>query len=152
MDKTIVNRYRVSSVETASPAQLVLMLYDGAIKFAKQAEEAARARRIEEANRAIGRVQDILAELMSSLNVDAGEVAGNLFAIYDYLNRRLVEANIKKDPEIVSEVVGHLLSLREAWVQMARGVKNFRQGETGTQRSARLEGKQEGLSQLSVEV
>jgi flagellar protein FliS len=113
-------QYRNAQIETASPDRLLLMLYDGAIRFLGQAREALSHNEIEKANHLINRVQDIIAELMSTLNFEVGEVSHNLFRLYEYMNYRLVEANLKKDPAPTEEVERMLRDLREAWQQAAQ--------------------------------
>jgi flagellar protein FliS len=119
-----VKTYRANAVLTASPGQLVLMLYDGALNamgvalqaFAQPEEEHHR---IEVINHQLQKAQNIIAELQNGLNLQAGgEFAQTLFRLYDYHNRRLFEANLKKDVAIVHEVEGLVRSLRDAWAEM----------------------------------
>jgi flagellar protein FliS len=117
------NQYRQTQIQTAPPEQLVLMLYDGAIRFALQSIESINAKDPEAANNWLIRVQDIVSELRTALDSRAGEVATQLDFLYDYLYRRTVEANVKKDVEIVEEVVHFLRELRSTWaeaIQIAR--------------------------------
>lgn len=116
--------YRVNSVLTASPGQLVLMLYDGALKSLAIASEAFgqpadEPKRIETINQQLLKAQAILMELQSGLNMEAGgEFARTMHRLYDYHYRRLLEANIRKQPEPVVEVERLLRELRDAWAQM----------------------------------
>jgi flagellar secretion chaperone FliS len=115
--------YRANSVLTASPGQLVLMLYDGALKAMALAKEAFAApdsaRRIENINTQLLKAQAILTELQNGLNLDAGgEFARTMHRLYDYHNRRLLEANIRKQIEPVIEVEKLVRELRDAWAQM----------------------------------
>jgi flagellar secretion chaperone FliS len=107
--------YRQNQVETADQATLLLMLYSGALKFLGQGRKAMEDNNIEESNRLLGRVQDILCELMGSLNPDLPEILGNLFQLYEYMHHLLVQANIKKDTTPIDEVEKMLTSLLEAW-------------------------------------
>ncbi len=107
--------YRQTQVETADQGTLLLMLYSGALKFLGQAREAMEDSDVEETNRLLGRVQDILCELMGSLNPEMPDLSGNLFQIYEYMHHQLVQANIKKDPEVIREVEKHISLLLEAW-------------------------------------
>jgi flagellar protein FliS len=93
------------------------MLYDGAIKFLNLANDAISKKDISASNNNIIKAQNIITELMVSLNMEVGEIAKNLYSLYDYMNRRLIQANIKKDPQIVNEVKGMLVELRETWDQ-----------------------------------
>ena len=113
------DRYRQVGVETASPVDLVIMLYRGAIRFLAEAEEAIAARDIPEAHRCLVRSQEIIAELMGSLNLDAGELAINLSRLYDYMQQRLIDANVRKDPAGVVEVRSLLSELLDAWEAIA---------------------------------
>jgi flagellar protein FliS len=119
-----VKTYRSNAVLTASPGQLVLMLFDGALKAMALAREAfARpeedSRRIEVINHQLQKAQNILLELQSGLNLDAGgEFAKTLYRLYDYHTRRLFEANLRKDMAPVIEVEGLVVSLRDAWAEM----------------------------------
>jgi flagellar secretion chaperone FliS len=108
--------YRKATVETASPGKLVVMLYDGAIRFLTQAKEHLLAGQAKEAHFALVRAEDIISELMSSLDVDkGGEIASNLLALYEFMFMRLVDANVRKDPAPVDEVLEFLVTLRESW-------------------------------------
>jgi flagellar protein FliS len=116
--------YQAQAVLTASPGHLVLMLYDGALRFLGHARDALEApeempRRIEIINTNLIKAQNILAELQGGLNLEAGgEFAKTLFRLYDYHNRRLFEANLKKQVAPVVEVEDLVRQLREAWAEM----------------------------------
>lgn len=113
------NAYKNNSVMTASPAKLVLMLYDGAIKNLKLAEIAIEDSDIEKVNTYIKKAQDIISEFMITLNFEAGgDIAKNLYQLYEYMYNRLVRANISKDIEGIREVKKHLEELRDAWAQI----------------------------------
>ena len=116
--------YRANAVLTASPGQLVLMLYDGVLKSLALARDAfdGRAedpRRIEVINRQLIQAQAILAELQSGLNMElGGEFARTMDRLYEYHGRRLFEANLHKDVQPVIEVERLVGELRDAWAQM----------------------------------
>jgi flagellar protein FliS len=116
--------YQTQAVLTASPGLLVLMLYDGALRFLAQAQVALEAdkddwHRFEVINRNIQKAQNIIAELKGTINHEAGgEVAANLDRLYEYYIRRLHEANFKKDVTPVIEVEGLLRELRDGWAEM----------------------------------
>ena len=118
--------YQAQSVLTASPGQLVLMLYDGALRYIGQAQEAFgsgsdNSKRIEQINSSLVKAQNILVELQSTLNLDAGgDYARNLDRLYDYYIRRLFEANVKKVVDPVNEVERLLRQLRDGWAEMLR--------------------------------
>jgi flagellar protein FliS len=114
------NRYLETAVETASPARLIVMLYDGAIRFINEAAYAMQQRDYETQNAKLQRAQKILAELISSLDFDkGGEIAENLFRLYTYMYNQLVEANINDDRERLEHVVHLLSELRKAWDTIA---------------------------------
>ena len=112
-------QYNNSKILTASPAELTLMLYDGAIKVCNIAEEAIDNKDIEKAHNNIIKVQNIIDYLRKTLDMKY-EVAKEFENIYVYLNRRLVEANIKKDKEILKEINTHLHSVRDTWKEVMR--------------------------------
>lgn len=112
----------MTQVETATPGRLLLLLYDGALKRLHQAKVAMQAGEHETAHRHLLRVQDIVVELLISLDHSTGgEVAGNLHRLYDYLYRTLVQANIRRDVSLIDEVRGILGDLRAAWDQALKG-------------------------------
>ena len=119
-----VKTYRSNAVLTASPGQLVLMLFDGALKAMALAREAFNqpegdARRIETINHQLQKAQNILHELQGGLHMEAGgEFSKTLYRLYDYHTRRLFEANLRKDVALVIEVEGLVGSLRDAWSEM----------------------------------
>lgn len=115
--------YRQTQVATASQGELLLMLFDGAIRFAKQAEEHMEKKEIEYANSKLIRAQDIVAELLVSLDLEVGEIAQSLHQLYTYIYDLLVQANIKKEPEKVKEAVAMLVELRETWEQVVQQTK-----------------------------
>lgn len=116
--------YRSNAILTASPGQLVLMLYDGALKALNLAKEGFAAsaddpKRIATINTQLLKAQAILTELQNGLNLEAGgEFARTMHRLYDYHNRRLLEANIRKQVEPVVEVERLVRELRDAWAQM----------------------------------
>jgi flagellar protein FliS len=108
-------KYKKTGITTASGGKLILMLYDGAIRFLNQSLEGLKEKRYDVVNNNIIKGQNILTELMLSLNMNVGEIAENLYSLYDYMNRRLIEANIKKDDKVIKEVLGMLTDLRATW-------------------------------------
>ncbi|WP_204488493.1 flagellar export chaperone FliS [Caldicoprobacter guelmensis] len=109
-------QYQQQSVMTASPGELVVMLYNGCIRFIKQAIDSINDKDLEGAHKAIIRAQDIILEFMSTLDMKY-EVSHNLLALYDYLYRRLVEANTRKDVAILEEVLMFVTELRDTWAE-----------------------------------
>ena len=114
--------YRETQIKTAAQGKLILMLYDGAIKFLNLAREALESRhhKYDEVSTNLIRSQDIISELMVSLDFErGGEIARNLFALYMYCNRRILDGNIQKDTAPLEEVRKILSDLREAWASIA---------------------------------
>ncbi len=115
--------YQAQSVLTSNPGNLVLMLYDGAIRFLNQALDAdaftdERAR-IEKMNTSIIKAQNILIELRANLDFNAGgDYARNLDRLYDYYLRRLLQANLHKSTEPIHEVIRLIGELRSGWAEM----------------------------------
>ena len=129
---TAYEAYRTTQVKTSSPADLLLLLYDGAIKWCQKAVIHLNSGDGEAAHQALLKSQDIISELMISLDFAAGEeIAQGLYQLYDYMYSRLVEANIKKEEELVAEVVGMLQEMREMWGQVAKQVQYQGLGTTG---------------------
>lgn len=109
--------YKRRQIETASQSDLLLMLYDGIVKFCKQGEKYIELGDLEEANRSIIRAQDILVELMSALDMKAGKIAESLYALYDYMYRQLVTANVRKETTYLKQVAEMVTELKETWEQ-----------------------------------
>jgi flagellar protein FliS len=111
--------YRQSAVLTATPEQLVVMLYDGAVRFLRQAEVALREGAWLHSFEKLGRGEAIIDELLATLNMDTGEIAERLQAIYVFCKKTLIEARIQRESEKIGQVVALLTSLREAWAKLA---------------------------------
>ncbi|MFZ7131502.1 MAG: flagellar export chaperone FliS [Eubacteriales bacterium] len=113
------NVYKSNQITTASGKKLLIMLYDGAIKNLKLAEKYIDEKNIEKININVVKTQAILAELISTLDFNAGgEIANNLNQLYGYMYTRLIQGNIEKDKEAVIEVRTFLQDLRETWMQI----------------------------------
>jgi flagellar protein FliS len=114
--------YQQNMVNTSSPQELTLMLYNGLIKFLNMSIQGIEEKSIEKSNNNIIKSQNIIGEFMSTLDMNY-EVSSGLLALYDYMNRRLKEANIHKDKAIVEEVLGFAEELRDTWAQAMKLVK-----------------------------
>ena len=113
-----MNPYLKNQIETSSPEQILVLLYDGAIKFLNQAKIGIENKDIEMTHNNLMKAQNIISELRNTLDMDiGGELASNLYALYNYFNRRLVQANIKKETDPIDEVLEHLRGLRDTWKQ-----------------------------------
>ncbi len=115
-------QYNTNKIMTASPAELTLMLYDGAIKFCNIAIMGIEQKDIQKANDNIKKVQRIIEEFRATLDMKY-PVAEDFERVYKYLLERLIEANIKKDKEILEEVNGHLHSMRDTWKEVMKRAK-----------------------------
>lgn len=111
-----IKQYQKQQIETASPERILIMLYNGAINFLKKAKiHFANGEKIEAHNNILS-AEKIITEFMTTLDMElGGDLAKNLYALYDYLYNKLVEANMKNKPENLDEVLGHLEKLRDTW-------------------------------------
>jgi flagellar secretion chaperone FliS len=122
--------YLKTKVMTASPEMLTLMLWDGAIRFAEQAKEAIRRKDIEGSFKALVRSQKIITELSSALNRNVNpDLCGKLAALYNFIYRRLVEANITKDEKLVDDALEIMRHQRETWVMLMDKLAKEKAGE-----------------------
>ena len=118
-----LNAYKETQIKTANQGKLIIMLYDGAVKNINLAIDGIhkKHRKYDYVSNNVIKAQDIIAELMVSLDFDnGGEIAKNLFGLYVYMNRQLLEANLKKEEKPLVEVKRMLVELREAWVEVSR--------------------------------
>ncbi|RAW09969.1 flagellar export chaperone FliS [Paenibacillus taichungensis] len=112
-------KYKQSSVQTSTPGQLVIMLYDGAIRFVKVGIEGISSKDYMKANVNLGKAQTIISELMSTLD-HSYPVSKNLFSMYEYMNHLLIQSNIKKETKHALEALDYLKELRETWVAASK--------------------------------
>jgi flagellar protein FliS len=122
------NQYRDQSVLTAGPGELVLMLYDGCLKQVRLAKLAIHPKMIEQKNTSLVKAQNIMTELMATLNFDY-EISDSLYALYDYFLNELITANIDLDTKRLDNVENMLGELRDTWEQM---IKQQKTGGGGT--------------------
>lgn len=111
------NAYKQNSVTTASPGELTLMLYNGCLKFLTIAKKAMLDKNIEAKNTNLQKAQAIITELMVTLDMNV-PISKEIQPLYDYMNRRLLEANIKNDPAIIDEVAGLMTEFRDTWKEV----------------------------------
>jgi flagellar secretion chaperone FliS len=111
--------YREAAVLTASPAQLVVMLYDGVERFLRQAEVVMAEGAVVQANDRMQKGEAIIDELLRTLDKSAGQVAERLEAIYIFCKRLLMEARIERDPSKLAKVRHLMRELRESWAELA---------------------------------
>ena len=126
--KTALSTYKETRVKTASQGQLIIMMYDGAVKQLDWALELMHLNengkkdpgRMEKIGKAVVKTQEIICELMASLDFEeGGDIATNLFSLYTWFNRELMEANIKQDTPRIEGVRNSLDGLRSAWREIA---------------------------------
>ena len=111
-----VSAYQEAAVTTESKGRLIVMLYDGAIKFMRLAIRELEAKNYEAKGRYIGRAQDIINELNTVLDMEAGgEIAANLRKLYVFMNGQLSKANTKRDPQMIREVITLMEELNKGW-------------------------------------
>lgn len=113
------DQYTRSKILTASKGELTLMLYDGAIKFCNMAVMCIEKKDISGAHTNITKTEAIIEEFRATLD-HKYPVAKDFENVYNYLYDRLVEANMKKDPEILNEVLDHLRTMRDTWKEVMR--------------------------------
>jgi flagellar protein FliS len=115
-----ISAYQESVVATQSKGRLIVLLYDGAIKFMKLAIKELEANNYEAKGQYINKAQDIINELNAVLDMNAGgEIATNLRKLYCFMNNRLSEANIKRDPKMIREVIELMEELNQSWKAIA---------------------------------
>ncbi|GIO57112.1 flagellar export chaperone FliS [Paenibacillus cineris] len=112
-------KYRQSSVQTSTPGQLLLMLYDGAIRFVRAGIDSLQKKDLQKANLNLGKSQSIVNELLSTLDRSYA-VSEGLASLYEYINHLLIESNVKKTAAPAEEALGYLMDLRETFAEAAK--------------------------------
>lgn len=115
-------KYKAQEVNTANPVTLIIMLYSGCIKQLKLAEIAVKKKKYEDAHNSFIKAQDILMELMMSLDLRY-EISNNLMSIYSFLHEEIVSMNISKNTEKIEPVIKILSDLRESWIAIEKEYK-----------------------------
>ncbi len=137
MENERIHHYRETQIKTASRGKLVVLLYDGLIRFLDIALENLPEKRYDIVNTNILKAQDILSELILSLNMEAGEVSQKLLSIYSFLNMKLIDGNMKKDTEAIKFVRRMCGELRDAWRKIVNQSPN--PGFTDMKKSGRID-------------
>lgn len=121
--------YQQNAVTTASPGEMTLMLYNGCLKFMNLARNAILENNIEQKNLNLQKAQNIISELMVTLNMDI-EISKNMMSLYDFINRQLIDANLKNDVAILDEAAALVTEFRDTWKQVIQinRQKQFGQG------------------------
>lgn len=126
--------YQHTQVTTAAPEQLVVMLYDGIVRFLLRGQEQLAADQWAPATDSIGRAQDIITELLATLRADAGDgFATNLARLYEFWHWQLSQVIVRHDPALVDPVLAEVQDLRTAWQQAAQGLRAGRTPTAGVQ-------------------
>jgi flagellar protein FliS len=126
MSANAYNAYKNNSVNYSSKEKLLIMLLDGAVNFSKIARQAMIDKNIQKAHENIIKTENIFYELMATLDVQrGGEWAENLMKIYEFITFRLTQANIKKDIEIITEVIPLITDIRDTWEEAYRITKGL---------------------------
>ena len=115
--RSVHQAYKNNSVSTASPGELTLMLYNGCLKFLGKAKIAITEKNIQEKNINLQKAQKIIQELMVTLNMNI-EISKSMMQMYEYMNHRLIEANINNDVKVIEEVEGYTQEFRDTWKQV----------------------------------
>lgn len=119
----MANVYKNQQIMTASPEELTLMLYNGAIRFVSESIQELERQNLAKSHAANLRAQDIIREFICTLDMQY-DISKNLFALYDYIQFRLIQANVKKDKNQLEEAKNLLVDLRDTWAEamkLARG-------------------------------
>lgn len=120
-------QYQQNSINTASPEELTLMLYNGAIKFINLGKVYIEKKEIEQANSAIKRAQDIIHELNNTLDMSY-EISNNLRSIYTFILEKLIDANIKKDVKCLDEALPLIEEIRDTWKEAMKEARKIKYG------------------------
>ncbi|MGG3887895.1 flagellar export chaperone FliS [Metabacillus fastidiosus] len=122
--------YEQNAVTTAAPGEITLMLYNGCLKFIRQAKKAIEEANIQTKNTNLQKAQSIVTELMITLNMEL-EVSKQMSVMYEYINHRLLEANLKNDTGILEEVEGLVTDFRDTWKQVIQVTRQQQYGQGG---------------------
>jgi flagellar protein FliS len=140
-EKNPFEEYKKTQITTANQGKLIVMLYDGAIKFLNIAIENMNPQTYDIANNNIIKAQDIITELLLSLNMkEGGEISKNLFNLYMYFKKTLLEANINKDAEMIKGILKLLKDLRDAWDKISANESSADKSNIGAKGSFSIEG------------
>ncbi|MBM7551427.1 flagellar export chaperone FliS [Thalassobacillus pellis] len=125
-----IQAYQNNSVETASPGELTLMLYNGCLKFIKLAKKAVDNEDFEAKNRNIQKAQNIIRELMITIDPNAS-VSQEILPIYEFINHRLMDANIYNDARMLGEALELVTEFRDTWKEVLRQTRQLQHGQGG---------------------
>jgi flagellar protein FliS len=136
MNKNAAQHYKEQQILNATPAERIVLLYNGAIKFLMHAKQAIEENNIQERFNNNKRASDIIFYLQETVDIEkGGEVGQNLYRIYGYMLRRLIDVDMKSDKEAIADVIGKLKELNVSWQKIASGdvpSKNKKSAENAT--------------------
>ena len=112
--------YKRTQVQTADQGSLILMCYDGAIGFLKKAKKAHEENNTQTWSTFLNKAQNVLWELVNSLNYEAGQIAYNLDSLYNYMIRRIIDAEYDNNPATIDEVIAYLADMRDSWEKIIK--------------------------------
>ena len=116
-----LKQYKQTQIDTTPKEQILVMLYDGAVRFLHLAKEGFAENNIEKIHNNLIKVQNIITEFQANLDMEAGgEFSQTLFDLYEFLSRQLVKANVRKDTEALDIVIKHMTELRDTWKQVMK--------------------------------
>ena len=151
MSAAYMNQYFENQVNTASPEQLLIMLYNGAIRFVGEAEEAMANKKIAYRGERISKAIAILSELSATLDHEiGGEIAADLESLYDYMIRTLLAANIQDDASKLVEVREMLSGMRDTWLDAIDKVRSEQAAEVSESVAKKYEAAPAGYRPLAV--
>ena len=116
----MLDQYRRMEVETATPGELILMVYDSTIRSLEKAKFKLSQNKVEEANEFLFKAQDCIAELMNALNLDVGDIAKSLHRLYTFMLNHLNDVMVKKQRKSIDETIALLNSLKETWEEILK--------------------------------
>jgi flagellar protein FliS len=123
-NQVFAQRYREAAINTATPLQLIVILYDTAICSLQEACEHIERNNIQARLRSVNRCISVISELQSSLDLEnGGDIANSLNRLYDYMRKRIFAANVQQSPEPLKEIESLLKDLQLAWRKVAEGVR-----------------------------
>ncbi len=123
MSYRAMNQYKQNSISTASPEELTLMLYNGAIKFMNISKLGIEEGDIQKKNESLIRAQNIINELKHTLNMDY-EISEEMSRLYDFILEKLIDANINKDVQAVDDALTIVYEMRDTWADVIKQLKN----------------------------
>ena len=126
--KNAYSIYKTANIETADQGKLILIAYDVAIQNCRHALALfEQSKMVEQRTRHLFKAQDALTELMSSLRMDVGEIAANLYKLYEYMLWKIVQAMVKNESSHIGEIIRMLSELKDAWIIAIKNVKSDQQ-------------------------